>query len=242
MAEEEGHVYPPLIISLITEFFGTAELMFIGCMGCIVGYDNGPLMAATTFAMAVLIAIEMFGHYGPVHLNPGVTVGFIIMGHMPWKTMIMYFIGQFFGAFAGYGLLYLVTPYKQDLCLLTIRFDLGTVECFFNEFVCSALLMLVVLGATDPINKDITDSIPLKIAFALLGLIFALEPFTGAGLNAARAVPPCVFFNDYRQLWLYMVGPTLGMALAATLYRFVFDSNEKYSLHTFLINFKNRGD
>lgn len=94
--------------------------------------------------------------------------------------------------------------------------------------------MFMVCGATDTLNNGKEDSLPLRLGLGIGGIVFALCPYTGAGLNAARALPPAVFLNYWDWQWLYEVAPTLGEIFAAVFYRFVLDGNEQYSLHALL--------
>ncbi|CAH1101588.1 unnamed protein product [Psylliodes chrysocephalus] len=231
---DEGGEYPPYIISFFTEVVGTAIMMYIGCMGCIRYPDLGPIVPSFSFGLSILAVIQTFHHIGPVHLNPAVSIGFLIVSKIAWQYFLVYLAGQFIGAFVGYGALFLLTPEMENMCLLKNKLGLNVVQCFLNEVLCSMVLMLLILGAVDEKNKDFKDSIALRIAMGVTGIIFALEPFTGAGLNPARSVPPAVFFLNFENLWQYMLGPAAGMAIGAVLYRFFFDGGEAHSLHTFL--------
>lgn len=57
----------------------------------------------------------MFAHISPCHINPAVTLGFLIWGQMKWKTVLVYIFAQYTGALAGYGVLYVSIYSKYNL-------------------------------------------------------------------------------------------------------------------------------
>ncbi len=57
-------------------------------------------------------------------------------------------------------------------------------------------------------------------AAALVALFIAVEsPISGASMNPARSLAPALGAGDWGTLWVYLVGPPLGMLLAAELHR-----------------------
>ena len=59
----------------------------------------------------------------------------------------------------------------------------------------------------------------LAIGITLVFCILMGGPLTGASLNPARTFGPALVSGDLRQFWVYLVGPLLGAAAAAFLYR-----------------------
>jgi aquaporin Z len=60
---------------------------------------------------------------------------------------------------------------------------------------------------------------PVAIGMTLAFAILMGGPLTGASLNPARTIGPAVATGNYRDLWVYLVGPALGGLAAAALYR-----------------------
>jgi glycerol uptake facilitator-like aquaporin len=46
-------------------------------------------------------------------------------------------------------------------------------------------------------------------------------PVTGASMNPARSLAPALVSGDLHALWLYLVAPPIGMALATVTYRYL---------------------
>ncbi|KAJ8963737.1 hypothetical protein NQ314_005416 [Rhamnusium bicolor] len=125
-------------------------------------------------------------------------------------------------------------PDAPSVCVLRVNMNITEVQAFFIEFTATFVLFLTVAGAVDVQNENKHDSTPARIGLMIAGLVFAAEPFTGAGLNPARALSPAVLYNIWTSHWLYHFAPYAGMATAGILYRFVLDSNEKNSLYSFV--------
>ena len=68
----------------------------------------------------------------------------------------------------------------------------------------------------------------------IIGLTLALVhifglPFTGTSVNPARSIGPAIFTKGdaLSQLWLFILAPLVGAALAALFYRFVIAEKEE---------------
>ena len=82
----------------------------------------------------------------------------------------------------------------------------------------TALLVLTILGATD-------IKAPVGFAGIAIGLVLTLIhlvsiPVTNTSVNPARSIGPALFAGAgaFEQLWLFIVAPLIGGALASFLY------------------------
>ncbi|RVD48346.1 aquaporin, partial [Mesorhizobium sp. M2D.F.Ca.ET.140.01.1.1] len=59
----------------------------------------------------------------------------------------------------------------------------------------------------------------LVIGLTLAGLHFAIIPVTGTSLNPARSIGPALFSGSaaLSQLWLFIVAPLIGGAIAGVV-------------------------
>jgi hypothetical protein len=92
-------------------------------------------------------------------------------------------------------------------------------DAFVVEIILTGVLILTVLGATD-------ISTPVGFAGMAIGLVLVLIhlvgiPVTNTSVNPARSIGPALFVGGWAlsQLWLFVLAPLLGAALAATVYR-----------------------
>nr|XP_023026994.1 aquaporin-like isoform X2 [Leptinotarsa decemlineata] len=203
-------------------------------MGCIFSFNLGPLLPAFAFGFAVMIPVQIFSHISSCHMNPAVSIAFLIFGDMEWKRCLIYIAAQYVGSLLGFGLLTVVTPKTEKMCLLRLKVGITPTQGFFLEFLCTVVLIIFVFGAIDSKNATYRDSFCLRLGLMISGLVFSVESFTGAGLNPARSFPPALFENIWKDHWIYEIAPILGMATGAILYRFVLKEDEKYSLNNWL--------
>ena len=81
----------------------------------------------------------------------------------------------------------------------------------------------VILAVTDERNEHPALA-PLAIGFTLVAIHFVAIPATGTSVNPARSIGPALFAGTdaIAQLWLFIVGPLLGGAIAGFTYPLLF--------------------
>jgi len=92
------------------EVVGTGMLIFLGCMGTVVGMVHGGgghphLLVAFAFGLAVMICIQTMAHISKAHLNPAVTCCLVVIGDLTVPLAGVYVVSQVIGASLGYGVL-----------------------------------------------------------------------------------------------------------------------------------------
>jgi aquaporin Z len=93
----------------------------------------------------------------------------------------------------------------------------GVFVAMIAELAISAILMSVVLVVSN--SPRLSRFTPL-FAGTLVAIYISIEaPVSGMSMNPARSLGSAVLANEWTALWIYFVGPPLGMLLAAQLYR-----------------------
>lgn len=170
------------VSTFTAELVGTAMLCFFGCMATI-QWDNEPaslLQILMGFSMSIMAIIQMFGHIS-AHLNPAVSVSAFIQGLIDVKSLVIYCIAQFLGAYLGFGLLKLLTPpeifrrpeWSTDhpgCCTTTVRSDLHVGQGLMIEFIATSVIILTFCAIVDHRNKANTDGIPLRFGFVIFAV------------------------------------------------------------------------
>ena len=234
----------------IAEFFGTLILVFIGCgVGAFYG-SNDAVATALAFGFTVAALCYVIGRISGCHVNPAISLSMLINKRINFKEFIVYVAFQFLGAFAGAALLYFImsqTMYIQAAYgmseKLTTLISLGTngfaktdgisislPGALIIEEILTFIFCYVVLGATEEKKNSAVSGIIVGIALAAVHLIGV--QYTGTSVNPARSFGPALMtaivggfkdstaINDLTQVWVFIVGPMLGAALAGLLYRF----------------------
>lgn len=203
---------------LLAETVGTFALVFAGT-GAIVTNDVAGGVThvgiALTFGLIVMAMIYAVGNVSGAHLNPAVTIGFLIAGRFERGRVLPYIAAQLFGAMLASGL----------LRLLFIHPTLGTTlpagpwwQTFVLETVLTFLLMFTILCvATGSKEQGV-------MAGAAIGSVVALEamfagPISGASMNPARSLAPALVSGNFQYLWMYLVAPVVGAIVAVAIWR-----------------------
>lgn len=212
-----------LWVAVAAEVLATAMLVIAGCGSCKHG-DFVQISLAFGFSIATLV--WAVGRVSGGHLNPAVTLGFLITRKISVVRAIFYWVAQIAGALAGAGILLGVTPDGQ-LANLGTSTPSGTTEgqTFGVELIITFVLVFAVLSCCDDRRTDLGGSIPLTVGLAIAMCHLWAVPYTGAGMNPARVFGPAVVSGTWDQHWCYWVGPIVGSIIAAVLYDFVFAVN-----------------
>ncbi|KAB0797149.1 hypothetical protein PPYR_08143 [Photinus pyralis] len=213
----------------LSEFLGTAVLLFVACMGCVPNSQNEllPESAAIVSGLAVMITIFLFGHISGAHVNPLTSINAVIVGQISFKLLPFYLLAQLTGALSGYGMLKYVTPaYRLEytegnhgVCATVPHTDLTAAQALVAEIIFSLILSFANCSSWDPRNVDKADSMPLKFGFLVGTLIMAGGTYTGASMNPFKSFAPAAWNNDWERHWVYWVGPLTSAVAVPICYR-----------------------
>jgi len=217
---------------IVAEVIGTAALVIFGCGAAVLaGAEIGHAGIAAAFGLAIVAMAYGIGAISGCHINPAVSFGAFVAGRMSAGEMIKYWISQFIGATLGAGIVYLIASGKADYTLAENGLGqngwgadyLGEYSmhaAFIFEVVATFLFLVTILGVTHgkgghPAIAGLAIGLTLWVIH-LLGI-----QVTGVSVNPARSFGPAVFVGGtaMSQLWLFLVAPMIGAALAGVLFR-----------------------
>ncbi|TDC27547.1 aquaporin [Streptomyces sp. 8K308] len=230
-AEGPGSIDPR---PLAAEFVGTLLLVFFAVGSAVLaGEFIGTLGISLAFAFVLLGLVYMFGHVSGAHVNPAVTLGVLLAGRMDPRTAIAYWVAQIAGAIVGAALLFLVAKQVPGLgthgafgsngfdSRSAVGISLG--GAFVIEALLTFLLVFVYLAATPGPGPALRalDGVPIGLALGAVSLVGI--PLTGAGVNPARSLATAIFATGsaLSQLWLFIVAPLVGAAVAVLVHQLV---------------------
>jgi aquaporin NIP len=212
---------PDLLRRAAAEAIGVFALVFAGC-GAIVAEAQHPGSLGTVgiglvFGLIIMAMVYATGHLSGAHLNPAVTLAFVLTRHFPRAEALAYFAAQLAGALAAAGLLAAIWPSQPAALGVTLP-TIGSGSAFAYEAVLTAFLMFVIMAvATD------TRAVGAGAAIAIGGTV-GLDalfggPVTGASMNPARSIGPALVTGELHDLWIYVAAPVLGAAAGALAYQ-----------------------
>jgi len=167
----------------------------------------------------------MGGHISGAHYNPAVTLAVFIRGKIDIKDAGIYWVSQILGGIAAAFVAgWLVQD--ADFTFLVEKAGSATlVEALTVEILFTFALALVVLNVATSKGTEGNSFYGLAIGFTVLVGAFAGGPISGGAFNPAVGIGPNVINGGFADLWIYIVGPLLGGALAG--FAFNFQNEEK---------------
>ncbi len=214
---------PDLIRRAAAEGLGVFALVFAGCGAIVTEAEHpgslGTVGIALVFGLIVMAMVYATGHLSGAHLNPAVTIAFVLTRHFPRTEALAYLVAQLAGALAAAGLLAAIWP-SAPAALGTTLPSVGVGSALAYEAVLTAFLMFVIMAvATD------TRAVGAAAAIAIGGTV-GLDalfggPITGASMNPARSIGPALASGELHDLWIYVAGPLVGATAGALAYQLV---------------------
>jgi aquaporin Z len=165
-----------------------------------------------------LVAISPLGRLSGGHLNPAVTFGFWITGHVHRHDLFGYVAAQVIGAFAGAALGALLWGSRASAVHFAATHPgrgLRGSDAAAVEALMTAVLLLVIF-VLNAFNRTMRLT-PVATWLVVTTMVWQAAPYTGTSLNPARSLAPAVLDRNPGSLWVYLVAPLIGAAAAAAL-------------------------
>lgn len=225
------------------ELVGTFVLVFIGVGSAVLaGSHIGFMGIALAFGLSQLVMVYTIGPISGCHINPAVTFGAWLSKRVGIQDAVAYVIAQIIGAILAGGVILCIARGIAGGYIASVS-GLGSdgyglhspdhysmAAGFIAELVLTAFFVLVVLGSTD--KKAPVGFAGIAIGFALAMDHLVCIPITGTSVNPARSIGPAVWVGGWavHQLWLFIVAPLIGGAIAAGIYAIIRIPDRKISL------------
>ncbi len=218
------------------EGLGTFVLVFFGCGSVIyngVGRGDFDIVSVgLTFGLAVMVMAYAVGRVSGAHFNPAVSVGAAMGGRMSWRQVPLYVGAQLGGAIiagvALFALLHGFEGFDSEGSMGQNSFgEEGSGYAWWAalllEVLMTLLFVVVILAVTDA-RFEHPALAPLAIGLTLTAIHFVAIPATGTSVNPARSIGPALFAGGDAiiQLWLFILAPLIGAAIAGFTYPLVF--------------------
>jgi MIP family channel proteins len=200
----------------VAELFGTFTLVLVGAGAVAIGEAN-LVGVALAHGLVLLVMVYTYGWISGTHINPAVTLGAAISGALSWSKAVIYWISQFIGGtIAALVLAYFLGGTSSGLGATLPRPGVSNIQAVVIEAVLTFFLVTTVLHTAVAGKGGALAGV--AIGFTLAAAILIGGPLTGASLNPARSFGPMLLTGNMSQFWIYLIGPSLGGALAAGLF------------------------
>lgn len=221
----------------IAEFIGTAVLVLGGC-GAAVGANTlqanigteiplafSTLLIAVAFGLTIVAMAYSIGNVSGCHINPAVSLGVLLAGKMSVTDFIGYVVAQVLGGIAGAGILVAFLGSNESLGTNgygeASALGIGAGTAFLVETVLTFIFVLVILGVTSKAEYAPVAGLVIGLSLTLIHCVGV--PFDGTSVNPARSFGPALLSGGVAlgQVWVFILAPLVGGALAAVVHRFV---------------------
>jgi aquaporin Z len=232
----------------IAEFIGTFVLVVFGCGSAVaantlvnsnsmLSAGNGSPLSLTTlliafaFGLSIVAMAYSVGNISGCHVNPAVSLAMLISKKLSGMDFIGYVVAQVLGALVGAGVLCAIFGSNDSLGTngygeaSAIGANAG--QAFLVEVVLTFVFVFTILGVTSKVENSAVSGLVIGLTLTLIH-IFGI-PFTGTSVNPARSLGPALVEGGLalQQVWLFIVAPLIGGALAAVVYKLLSSSDEK---------------
>ncbi|XP_054811969.1 aquaporin TIP1-2-like [Prosopis cineraria] len=182
----------------------------------------GLVAASLAHGFALFVAVSVGANISGGHVNPAVTFGAFIGGHISLLRSILYWIAQLLGSVVACLLLKFATG-GLETSAFSLSSGVGAWNAMVFEIVMTfGLVYTVYATALDTKKGDIGIIAPIAIGFIVGANILAGGAFDGASMNPAVSFGPAVVSWTWANHWVYWLGPFLGAAIAAIVYEIIF--------------------
>jgi aquaporin Z len=218
-----------------SEFIGTFVLTFMGCGSAIflgAATGGGHLAVALAFGLSIVAMAYAIGGISGCHINPAVSFSMLMDGRLSAKDFCFYVIAQILGAIAAAALLSLIVSFgvpdhTGGLGSNGIAYAGNIGGALIIEVLLTFIFLLTILTVTA--NEKMAAVAGIVIGLTLTFVHIVGIPLTGTSVNPARSIGPAIFAGGdaLTYLWVFILAPLIGAALAVAVYRLVIKPQEK---------------
>jgi len=233
--------------SLVAEFLGTALLVFFGVGAATLSFgfkvigaspSAGVVATALTFGLVLLVLVYAIGPISGCHINPAVTIGFLVARRISLEDAVAYWLAQFAGGIAGAAVLFGIVSSTPNYSTSSTGLGadgfgahsmvgLNTAGAFFAEVILTFIFVLVILAVTRRASNATVAGLVIGLSLTLVHLVGI--PLDGTSVNPARSLGPALFVGGdaLSQVWLFIVAPLVGGAVAALAFVALYPKGEE---------------
>ena len=217
----------------VAEFIGTLVLVLFGTGIAVVSGGN---LVATSLAFGLAIVAEAYviGNISGCHVNPAVSFAMLLSNKMDLKEFGCYVLAQVLGAFAGTGILFaiLVGTSLGTSALGANGYDtlsatnVSLIGAIVTEVVLTFVFIFTILGVTSDKKYAGVSGVVIGLTLTFVHLLGI--KLTGTSVNPARSLAPAVFVGGaaLKQVWVFILAPLVGAALASCVFHFLNDETK----------------
>ncbi|KAE8647932.1 probable aquaporin TIP5-1 [Cucumis sativus] len=220
-------ITPTAIRSYVAEFISTFFYVFsvVGASMASQKYMPGIttadlsslLVAAIANAFALASAVYIAANISGGHVNPAVTFGMAVGGHVSVPTALFYWFAQMLASVMACIILR-ATIVGQHVPSYAIADEMTGFGASVVEGVLTFALVYTVFAASNPRRGPCNAIGAVMIGLIAGANVLAAGPFSGGSVNPACAFGSAIVAGSFKNQAVYWVGPLIGAALAGIVH------------------------
>ncbi|NP_001137369.1 aquaporin-Xl2 [Xenopus laevis] len=215
----------PFTRAFLAEFLGTMVFVFFGLGSALLWSSELPsvLQISLTFGLGIGTVVQAVGHISGAHLNPAVTLAFLVASQISLFRAIFYICAQLLGAVVGAALLHEFTPESVhgNFGVNLLSNDTTEGQAVTVEMILTLQLILCIFASTDNRRCDNVGSPSISIGLSVaVGHLVGIY-FTGCSMNPARSFGPALIVGNFAAHWIFWIGPFAGAIMASLIYNYI---------------------
>lgn len=205
---------------IFAEHLGTFIYLYLGIASCIewLTQPADTMRIALTMGLSLASSYAIFHRLSGANFNPAVTIGFLVSGDTSLIRCFLYIISQTLGAVNAAYLVKVSLPSTNEDLGMTMPGEVKPLRAFIVEIVITFIFVLVMQACEDPGRPDIKPGAAFLVGLTATACNAASIGYSGGGMNPARSFGPAWVLGNFKDHWIYWVGPCLGGAGASGLY------------------------
>ena len=218
----------------IAEVFGTFVLVLFGTGIAVV--SGGDLVATSlAFGLAIVAGAYTIGKISGCHVNPAVSLAMLINKKISTKDFGFYVLSQIVGALLGTLFLYIIlgnttigiTALGANGYGVLSNTNISLSAAALTEMILTFVFVFVILCVTSDESKANMSGLVIGLTLTFVHLLGI--NLTGTSVNPARSLAPALFTGGeaLSQVWLFIVAPLIGGALAAYLFKYLGEAKKE---------------
>jgi aquaporin Z len=218
----------------LSEAIGTFVMMFLGISaiafnfatefmtGALPSENIRLLLTGIMFAGgATLVVYSPVGRISGAHLNPAVSLAFLLQRKIGYRDATIFMVMQCLGSIAAAFLCVFFWKSHARQIRMGMTFPGADQSIFFVFLVEVFITFLLVLSLFFFLRrKNLTKYTGLALGLLVAGLVFLTANISGTSLNPARSLGPAVAAANFSYLWVYLTAPFVGSIIAVVMANF----------------------
>ncbi|KAE9458914.1 hypothetical protein C3L33_09182, partial [Rhododendron williamsianum] len=202
---------------------GTYIFVFVGCASALAHRDDAvkfPIQAtAMVWGLSFMVLKYALAHISGAFMNPASSIAFAVVKKLPWKNVPIFIVAQITGSILASLNLRILFHNQPDIrpAVTQVVSPYTPLQAVFWEYTITFILTIISSAvATDSRAHKMLFGVAIG-ATVVFNVVIAGD-ISGAAMNPARSIGPAVVAGEYKDLWVYIIGPLLGATTATLVY------------------------